>query len=71
MRRALTERAERLGLSLANQVMDYLFTRYSRDSRTLFDLLERLDSYAFDQQRQITLPLIRSWLQEQRENADG
>lgn len=65
LRDALTMRAERLGLVLAPQVLAYLFSRYSRDARTLFDLLDRLDNYAFNQQRQITLPLIRSYLQEQ------
>lgn len=64
LRNALVKRAERLGLTLTSQVLDYLFSRYSRDSRTLFELLEQLDRYAFDQQRQITLPLIRSYLQE-------
>jgi len=64
LRNALVKRAERLGLTLASQVLDYLFTRYSRDARTLFELLDRLDKYAFNQQRQITLPLIRSYLQE-------
>lgn len=64
LRDALAKRAERLGLTLASQVLDYLFTRYSRDARTLFELLDRLDNYAFNQQRQITLPLIRSYLQE-------
>lgn len=64
LRHALLQRAERLGLLLSPQVLDYLFTRYSRDAKTLFALLDRLDNYAFNQQRQITLPLIRSYLQE-------
>lgn len=68
LRDALNGRADRLGLSLGTPVLDYLFTRYSRDAATLFDLLDQLDNYAFNQQRQITVPLIKSYLQDRSES---
>ncbi len=65
LRQALTGRAERLGLVLPAGVLDYLFRRFSRDSRSLFGLLDQLDRYAFEHQRQLTLPLVRAFLQQQ------
>ncbi len=64
LREALTARANRLGFELSSSVLDYLFTRWKRDAGSLFALLEQLDSYSFNQQRRLTLPLVRSYMEQ-------
>jgi DnaA-homolog protein len=61
LRRAADER----GVFLGDEVMDFMLTRFSRDLSSLMLLLERLDGYALRTQRAITIPLIRSMLEDE------
>jgi DnaA family protein len=61
-RAALRREADRRGLFLSDEVMDYLLTRFSRDLKHLMDLLDRLDDYALVHKRAITVPLLRQML---------
>jgi DnaA-homolog protein len=58
------EAAQR-GLQLGDDVVDYLLTRLPRDLPSLAALLAQLDRYALARKRQITLPLVREFLQSQ------
>jgi DnaA family protein len=64
-RAALRREADRRGLFLSDEVMDYLPTRFSRDLKHLMDLLDRLDGFALASKRAITVPLLRQMLQEE------
>jgi DnaA family protein len=61
LRRAADER----GVSLGDEVMDFMLTRFSRDLSSLMRLLDQLDAYALRTQRAITIPLIKSMLENE------
>ncbi|MBX3610344.1 MAG: DnaA regulatory inactivator Hda [Hydrogenophaga sp.] len=61
LRRAADER----GVFLGDEVMDFMLHRFSRDLSSLMLLLERLDGYALRTQRAITIPLIKSMLEDE------
>jgi DnaA family protein len=61
MRRA----ADARGVFLSDEVMDFVLKRFSRDLGSLMQLLEHLDRYALQAQRPITIPLIKSMLQDE------
>lgn len=61
LRRAADER----GVFLGDEVMDYMLTRFSRDLSSLMLLLDQLDAYALRTQRAITIPLIKSMLENE------
>jgi DnaA family protein len=63
-RAALRREADRRGIFLADEVMDYLLTRAARDLGTLMQLLDRMDRFALARQRPVTVPLLRQMLQE-------
>jgi DnaA family protein len=64
--RALLRReADRRGIFLADEVMDWLLTRQARDLGSLMRLLDRLDRFALARQRTVTLPLLRAMLTEE------
>lgn len=58
LRRAADER----GVFLSDEVMDFMLNRFSRDLSSLMMLLDELDAYALRTQRSITIPLIKSML---------
>jgi DnaA family protein len=64
-RAALRREAERRGISLSDDVMDYLLTRFERDLKHLMRLLDRLDRFALSQHRGVTVPLLKSMLAEE------
>ncbi len=64
-RAALRQAAGARGLQLGDEVMDYVLARFSRDLGSLMQLLEQLDRYALQTQRAITIPLIRSMLENE------
>jgi len=64
-RAALRREADRRGVFLSDEVMDYLLTRFSRDLKHLMKLLDRLDRFALAQHRQITVPLLKTMLVEE------
>lgn len=59
---ALTQRATEKGLQLRPEVLQWIFTYYSRDIRMLFALLDALDAYSLSQKRPITVPLLKKLL---------
>ena len=63
-RAVLRQQAEARGIFLKDEVMDYILTRFSRDLGHLIGLLDQLDQYALREQRAITIPLIKSMLQD-------
>ncbi len=61
LRRAADER----GVFLGDEVMDFMLNRFSRDLSSLMMLLDQLDAYALRTQRAITIPLIKSMLENE------
>lgn len=59
LRRAADER----GVFLSDEVMDYMLNRFSRDLGSLLELLDRLDRYALQTQRGMTVPLLKSMME--------
>jgi DnaA family protein len=65
-RRAVLRRAaDGRGVVLGDEVLDYMLHRFSRDLGSLMELLDQLDGYALQTQRAVTIPLIRSMLENQ------
>lgn len=60
--RHLTAEAERRGLRLPAEVVDYLLSRLPRSLASLRAVLERLDRFSLARQRPITVPLVRELL---------
>jgi|SRR5665213_3606938 len=63
-RAALQLRAQVRGLDLPEDTARWLQRRFPRDMRTLYELLDTLDEAAIVAQRRLTVPFIRSVLQE-------
>ena len=63
-RAALRREADRRGIFLSDEVMDYLLTHLQRDLSHLMRLLDRLDGYALAEQRPVTVPLLKKMLSE-------
>ena len=61
-RRVLQRRAAGRGLQMDDAVLDYLFSRVSRDLHALSQLLDRLDHASLAAQRRLTVPFIKSVL---------
>lgn len=64
-RAVLRQEADARGVFLSDEVMDFMLTRFSRDLGSLMALLEQLDAYALQTQRAVTIPLIRSMLENE------
>lgn len=64
-RAVLRQEADARGIWLTDEVISYMLTRFSRDLASLLELLDHLDRYALQTQRAITVPLIRSMLENQ------
>lgn len=65
VRAALRREADRRGIFLSDEVMDYLLTRFARDLKHLMGLLDRLDEFALSAKRAVTVPLLRQMLADQ------
>lgn len=63
----LTQEAQRRGVRLAEGVLPYLLTHFSRDLTFLMNLLERLDRFALAEQRLVTVPLLKQMLAQETE----
>ena len=61
-RAVLYREAQRRGIFLSDEVMDYLLSRLERDLGFLMALLDRLDDFALSQHRAVTIPLLRQML---------
>ena len=64
-RAALRREADRRGIFLSDEVMDFLLTRFSRDLKHLMALLDRLDEFALSQHRGVTVPLLRRMFEQE------
>jgi DnaA family protein len=63
-RAVLRQEADARGIFLGDEVMDFMLTRFSRDLGSLMQLLEQLDGYALQAKRGITIPLLKSMLEQ-------
>jgi DnaA-homolog protein len=61
-RQVIARRAGNRGLQIDDAVLDYLFTRVSRDLHTLSAVLDRLDQASLAAQRRLTVPFVKSVL---------
>lgn len=61
-RAVLRQAADARGIFLSDEVMDFMLTRFSRDLASLMELLDLMDGYALQTRRAITIPLIKSMM---------
>ena len=61
-RAVLRIEADARGVFLSDEVMGFMLSRFSRDLSSLMHLLDQLDGYALQTQRAITIPLIKTML---------
>ncbi len=64
---ALQEHARARGFSLPQEVLDYLLRHWRRDLPSLMAVLDALDRITLEQQRPVTVPLLRQLLQIEME----
>ncbi|MBI3369670.1 MAG: DnaA regulatory inactivator Hda, partial [Burkholderiales bacterium] len=64
-RAALRREADRRGIFLSDEVMDYVLTRFERNLRVLMDMLDKLDDFALAESRHVTVPLLKKMLAEE------
>jgi DnaA family protein len=64
---ALQEHARARGFILPQEVLDYLLRHWRRDLPSLMAVLEALDRITLEQQRPVTVPLLRQLLQIEME----
>lgn len=62
-RAVLRQSADARGVFLSDEVMDFILTRLSRDLGSLMEFLDQLDHYALQTKRAITVPLIKSMME--------
>ncbi len=62
-RAVLRQHADERGIFLSDEVMDFMLSRFSRDLSNLIQLLDQLDVFALQTQRAITIPLIKTMLE--------
>lgn len=62
-RHALQLRANLRGMTLTDEVSEYLLRRCPRDMGSLFSLLDRLDQASLVAQRKLTIPFVRDVIQ--------
>ncbi len=63
-RAVLRQAADARGVFLGDEVMDFMLTRFSRDLGSLMELLDLIDGYALQTKRAITVPLIKSMMEQ-------
>jgi DnaA family protein len=61
-RGVLRQAADARGVFISDEVMDFMLTRFSRDLGSLIELLELLDGYSLQTQRAVTIPMIKSMM---------
>lgn len=62
-RAVLQQAADARGFILSDEVVDFMLHRFSRDLGCLMELLDLLDGYALQTKRAITIPLIKSMME--------
>ncbi len=70
-RAVIRKEADRRGIFLSDEVMDFLLTHFERDLGHLMRLLDRLDDYGLAKGRRITVPLVRQMHLEEGVNEMG
>ena len=68
-RAALRREADRRGIFLSDDVMDYLLTRFARDLGSLMALLAQLDRFSLAERRAVTVPLLKKMVNEEGSHA--
>lgn len=63
-RKVLQNHANELGLKVGLDLEDYILSRFTRDLNSLINLLDELDAYALQRKRAVTIPLLKSMLEE-------
>lgn len=66
---AVRLRARNRGFDMPEDVARYILSRYPRDMRSLFGLLDRIDRAALTHQRRVTIPFLRQLEQLDNEGA--
>ena len=61
---ALQMHASNRGMTLPEEVGQYLLRHYPRDMSVLFNVLETLDTASLVEQRRITVPFVKQALQD-------
>lgn len=61
---ALYRRADKRAFELSEEVANYILKRVSRDPRSLFHLLDRIDSASLSAKRKPTIPFVKSLLSD-------
>ena len=64
-RAVLRREADRRGVLLPDEVLNYVLSRFERDLGYLMRMLDALDEFALVRARHITVPLVRAMLAEQ------
>ena len=64
-RAVLRQQADARGIFLRDEVVDFVLNRFSRDMGSLIQLLDELDRYALQKQRAVTIPLVKSMLENE------
>lgn len=59
-RSALKLRAAQRGFALDDNVVCFIMSRYQRDTKSLFSLLDKLDSASLQKHRKITIPFVKT-----------
>jgi DnaA-homolog protein len=59
---ALHRRAEERHLPLSAEVMQYIYTRHSRDLQSLLEVVDKLDQLSLSEKRRLTIPFVRKVL---------
>lgn len=62
-RAVLRQAADTRGMFLSDEVMNFMLTHFSRDLGSLMELLNWIDHYALQTKRNITIPLIKSMME--------
>jgi DnaA family protein len=65
LRAVLRQGADARGIFLGDEIMAFMLSRFSRDLGSLMELLDHLDHYALQTQRPITIPLLKSMLENE------
>ena len=65
---AIRLRARNRGIEIPEEVVQYILSRYPRDLRSLFDLLDRIDRASLAQQRRVTIPFLRRLEEEGKDD---
>jgi len=56
----IRRRAERRGIEISDEVIEYILRREIRDNNALLELIDRLNQASLAAQRRVTIPFIRS-----------